>query len=40
MGPDAPKLILKGGLFDECPEPSFENFLEDRPKWMTLKAGL
>ncbi|KAL5377479.1 hypothetical protein DPSP01_009817 [Paraphaeosphaeria sporulosa] len=39
-GPDAPKLILKGGIFDEYPEPNFENFPHERPKWLNLKAGL
>lgn len=38
MGPDTPKLILKGGIFDVYPEPSFENFADERPKWMILKA--
>lgn len=40
MGPDAPKLILKGGIFDEYPEPGFEHFANDKPKWMSLKAEL
>lgn len=36
MGPDTPQIILKGGLFDEIPEPGFENFPQTKPAWMTV----
>ncbi|KAF2438978.1 hypothetical protein P171DRAFT_422488 [Karstenula rhodostoma CBS 690.94] len=40
MAPDAPQLIVKGGLFDEYPEPNYESFPEARPVWIQLKAEL
>lgn len=29
-------LILKGGLFDENPEPAQEFFAEKRPEWVSV----
>ena len=36
MGADAPMLILKGGLFDNIPEPAQEFFAEKRPEWVSV----
>lgn len=40
LSPESPKVIVKGGLFDRIPEPTFESFAEDKPSWMNVaKAG-
>ncbi|KAJ4290415.1 hypothetical protein N0V90_010631 [Kalmusia sp. IMI 367209] len=39
MGPEAPKLILKGGLFDSIPAPAGESFPQDRPEWLNVSKA-
>jgi hypothetical protein len=35
---DAPKIILKGGLFDHLPRPGVTSFPQNQPEWLDIKA--
>lgn len=36
IGPEAPVVFLKGGLFDKTPAPTMEVFKTDKPDWVTF----
>ena len=36
LGDDSPKIILKGGLFEQIPVPGFKSFEQNEPEWMRI----
>jgi hypothetical protein len=36
LGDDSPKIVLKGGLFENIPVPGYKSFEQDEPSWMKI----
>ncbi|KAJ4984545.1 hypothetical protein SVAN01_09946 [Stagonosporopsis vannaccii] len=36
LSENTPKIILKGGLFDQLSKPVFESFAQDKPEWLEI----
>lgn len=36
LSEDTPKIILKGGLFEQLAKPGFTSFPQDKPEWLEV----